>query len=151
MDDGLRAGLFALVLGFPMVVFSLLLGAFWSAFMMATIIVTIAASFVVAAQFSPQEESTATSHERTQNRSQADSQPDDTADALETLRDRYARGELTDPEFEQRAERLLETETVDAAREHVLGDSESTPTETDAFSQHEANTDRERETETDSR
>ncbi|OVE86085.1 SHOCT domain-containing protein [Natronolimnobius baerhuensis] len=151
MDDGVRAGLFALVLGFPMVTFSLLLGAFWSAFMMATIIVTIAVSFVVAAQFSPQEESTAASHEQARNRSQTDAQQDDTADALETLRERYARGELTDPEFERRAERLLETETVDAAREHLSADSGPNQAETDVSDQHEATTNRERETETDTR
>ncbi|WP_227357027.1 SHOCT domain-containing protein [Haladaptatus salinisoli] len=34
-------------------------------------------------------------------------------DALETLRDRYARGELTDEQFERKLERLLETETVE--------------------------------------
>jgi uncharacterized membrane protein len=32
-------------------------------------------------------------------------------DALATLRERYARGEITDAEFEDRVERLLETET----------------------------------------
>jgi uncharacterized membrane protein len=32
--------------------------------------------------------------------------------ALQTLRERYARGELTDEEFERKLERLLETETV---------------------------------------
>ena len=32
-------------------------------------------------------------------------------DALATLRQRYARGELSDAEFEQQVERLLETET----------------------------------------
>lgn len=37
-------------------------------------------------------------------------------DALDTLRDRYARGELTEAEFERRVERLLETETVEDAR-----------------------------------
>jgi uncharacterized membrane protein len=31
-------------------------------------------------------------------------------DPLETLRDRYARGELTDDEFERKLERLVETE-----------------------------------------
>lgn len=34
-------------------------------------------------------------------------------DALETLRERYARGELTDAEFERRLDRLLETETLE--------------------------------------
>ena len=34
-------------------------------------------------------------------------------DALQTLRDRYARGELTDEQFERKLERLLETETIE--------------------------------------
>lgn len=34
-------------------------------------------------------------------------------DALQTLRDRYARGELTDEEFERKVEQLLETESVE--------------------------------------
>ena len=43
-----------------------------------------------------------------------DETPDPAADdPVETLRDRYARGELTDEEFEARVERLLETEDVD--------------------------------------
>lgn len=40
-------------------------------------------------------------------------------DALQTLRDRYARGELTDEEFERKLERLLETETIEEAAESV--------------------------------
>ena len=38
-------------------------------------------------------------------------------DALETLRDRYARGELTDEQFEHKLERLLETETLEDVEE----------------------------------
>jgi uncharacterized membrane protein len=47
-----------------------------------------------------------------------ESDRDDTRDAideetaLQTLRERYARGELTDQEFEQKLDRLLETETI---------------------------------------
>ena len=37
----------------------------------------------------------------------------DRQDALETLRDRYARGELTDEQFERKVEQLLETETLE--------------------------------------
>ncbi|WP_252698827.1 SHOCT domain-containing protein [Natronosalvus vescus] len=42
--------------------------------------------------------------------------PDDeatTEDALETLRDRYARGELTDEQFERKLELLVETESLE--------------------------------------
>ncbi|MGB9957640.1 SHOCT domain-containing protein [Haloferax prahovense] len=41
----------------------------------------------------------------------------ETEDALETLRRRYATGELSEEEFEAKVERLLETETVADARE----------------------------------
>lgn len=42
---------------------------------------------------------------------------DSTTDALETLRERYAAGELTDEQFERKLERLLDTETLDGAQE----------------------------------
>ncbi|MBV0925593.1 SHOCT domain-containing protein [Halomicroarcula limicola] len=38
-------------------------------------------------------------------------------DALSTLRDRYARGELTDEQFERKLETLLETETLEDLEE----------------------------------
>lgn len=40
-------------------------------------------------------------------------------DALETLRERYAAGELTDDQFERKLERLLETGTLEDADEWV--------------------------------
>ncbi|PGF17430.1 hypothetical protein CP556_15875 [Natrinema sp. CBA1119] len=40
-----------------------------------------------------------------------------TRDALETLRERYAAGELTDAQFERKLERLLDTETLEDAEE----------------------------------
>ncbi|WP_276254330.1 SHOCT domain-containing protein [Halomontanus rarus] len=43
----------------------------------------------------------------------------DNRDALETLRERYARGELTDEQFERKLERLLETDTLENADEWV--------------------------------
>ena len=47
---------------------------------------------------------------------------DDGGDALETLRERYARGELTDEQFERKLERLVETETLEDVEDRV-GDS----------------------------
>ena len=44
---------------------------------------------------------------------------DDTADALERLRTRYANGDLTDEQFERKLDRLLETETPEDAAEWV--------------------------------
>jgi uncharacterized membrane protein len=40
-----------------------------------------------------------------------------TQDALSTLRERYARGDLTDEQFERKLDRLLETETPENAAE----------------------------------
>jgi uncharacterized membrane protein len=56
-----------------------------------------------------------------QNRNKADRSHQDagTENALQTLRDRYARGELTDQQFEQKLERLLETETIEDAEERA--------------------------------
>ncbi|SEH37319.1 Short C-terminal domain-containing protein [Halopenitus malekzadehii] len=47
--------------------------------------------------------------------SRRDASGDGTGDALKTLRERYARGELTDEQFERKLERLLETETLEDA------------------------------------
>ncbi|WP_211330607.1 SHOCT domain-containing protein [Halalkalicoccus subterraneus] len=41
----------------------------------------------------------------------------DSADSLEILQSRYARGELTDEQFEQKVEKLLETESVNKSTE----------------------------------
>lgn len=57
----------------------------------------------------------------------------ETDTALAALRDRYARGELTDEEFEARVERLLETESVADAesflerKAEISEDNKSTP------------------------
>ncbi len=48
----------------------------------------------------------------------------ETDDALAALRERYARGELNEAEFEARVERLLETESIDDA-DTLLGTGET--------------------------
>jgi len=45
------------------------------------------------------------------------SEPDDRDEQLATLRERYARGEIDEAEFERRVEDLLETEDGDTARD----------------------------------
>ncbi|MFC4549299.1 SHOCT domain-containing protein, partial [Halorussus sp. GCM10023401] len=47
----------------------------------------------------------------------ADDEPGSKRDALETLRRRYAEGELSDEEFERKLENLLKTETLEDVRE----------------------------------
>ena len=54
--------------------------------------------------------------DRSENRT---SDPESTQDALDTLRNRYARGDLTEAEFERKVETLLQTETPESARERV--------------------------------
>ncbi len=49
---------------------------------------------------------------------QSETRDRDTSDALDALIDRYARGELTDEQFERKLDRLLETETVEDAAEY---------------------------------
>ena len=44
-----------------------------------------------------------------------------TADALETLRERYAAGDLSETQFETKLEQLLETESVEDASAYVEG------------------------------
>ncbi|MFC6753642.1 SHOCT domain-containing protein [Halorubrum tibetense] len=60
----------------------------------------------------------------TGERDTAASDTESTADALDTLRDRYASGDLGDEEFERKLEALLETETPDGARRRVERDAD---------------------------
>jgi hypothetical protein len=48
-----------------------------------------------------------------------DAESESKQDALDALRERYARGDLTEAEFERKVETLLETETPESARKHV--------------------------------
>jgi len=54
-------------------------------------------------------------------------------DPVDHLRERYARGELTDSEFERRLDRLLETETLSAnsGTENEAGDDREVSLETE--------------------
>ncbi|WP_254863574.1 SHOCT domain-containing protein [Halovivax gelatinilyticus] len=58
-------------------------------------------------------------YERKRRRDAAAARKSEREDALETLRRRYATGELTDEEFERRLERLLSTESLDEASAYV--------------------------------
>ena len=64
------------------------------------------------------------SDEETEKASEASRDVDETAgesrtEALETLRERYARGELTHQEFERKLEALMETESPERAERRV--------------------------------
>ncbi|MDS0293640.1 SHOCT domain-containing protein [Halogeometricum luteum] len=58
-------------------------------------------------------------YERRKRRQRDSHRADETETALETLRRRYATGEIDEAEFERRVERLLGTETVADADEYV--------------------------------
>jgi hypothetical protein len=51
----------------------------------------------------------------------------DDADPLETLRERYATGEIDEAEFERRVDRLLETDESEYGSRAARSDRESTP------------------------
>ena len=79
---------------------------------------------------------------------------EDTADALDRLRSRYANGDLTDEQFERKLDRLLETETLEDAAEWV-GQNRRTDAgrngESDAGQNREGDAGRSRESERDRR
>ncbi|MFB6223722.1 MAG: SHOCT domain-containing protein [Haloarcula sp.] len=52
-------------------------------------------------------------------------------DPVDQLRERYARGELTDSEFERRLDRLLETESLSASTERENRTSDEVSLETE--------------------
>lgn len=62
----------------------------------------------------------------------------DRRDALQTLRDRYARGDLTEEQFERKLETLLETETL----EDVKGRNSIATDDSETTVKEEATTDR---------
>lgn len=63
------------------------------------------------------EEWTAEGNQREPEQHTASAESTSTQDALSTLRERYARGDLTDGQFERKLDRLLETETPENAAE----------------------------------
>jgi uncharacterized membrane protein len=82
-------------------------------------------------------------HTDASTRSTAD-EPESTDDALETLRERYATGELSEAQFERKLERLLETETPEDARERVTAEGRvATESETAGTESETAGTDSE--------
>jgi uncharacterized membrane protein len=71
-----------------------------------------------------EDEEVTTDHSRAEDATRSTAS-DSNEDALQTLRDRYASGELTDEQFERKLERLLETETLEDAEDRsqrVTGD-----------------------------
>jgi len=61
-------------------------------------------------------------HEQDEN---ARGSNEDQPDGLDTLRDRYARGELTEEQFERKVEHLLESDTLENGAEWQADDREA--------------------------
>lgn len=66
-------------------------------------------------------------------------------EALAALRDRYARGEMTDEEFERRVERLIETESASNAEAYLERTRRETAAGGDEATDRTAEFERERE------
>lgn len=142
----LGAGLLALFLG---------KWWFWTVFALGFAVLVPVAELVTD-EFAGEDE-TATGTE-TEIGSDADSASK--GDALDTLRERYARGELTDAEFEREVEALLETETPESVRRRVertrtgagtdTGADTDTSTGTDTSANADTSTSSTREAETES-
>lgn len=110
-DSGLESAAVgaALLTGFGIaaVLYTLGVGVWWIGFPMIGGLVPLAVGLA---------EYYESSAERTTDTT---AETDETADALERLRERYADGELSEEEFERRLERLLDTESVADARRRV--------------------------------
>ncbi len=76
-------------------------------------------------------DATATETERTGTSQETDDPTPSTQDALTTLRERYARGDLTDEQFDTKLTRLLETDTPENAAEWRERTERETETETE--------------------
>jgi len=127
----LGVGLTALFLGFDW---------FWMVFVLGWVVFTPLAGMLAG-------DDEAATAEPTGSDATADDGVESTDDALETLRDRYARGALTEEQFERKVERLLETETVEDARDRVAGAGEERVASGDRDREREAGTAREPERE----
>lgn len=93
-------------------------GPFWAIFAIGfAVVVPLVA--VLEKRFRDSAEPTLPESETRADRTERDAEDESVADALDRLRDRYARGELSDEQFEHKLEVLLETETPEDARERT--------------------------------
>ncbi|ACM56783.1 SHOCT domain-containing protein [Halorubrum lacusprofundi] len=88
----------------------------WLPFMLFGYIVIVP---VVAMLFDEDEERVEKVKRESPGQTEVEEGPEQVQDALDRLRTRYANGELTDTQFEQKLDRLLETETPEDAAEFV--------------------------------
>ncbi|MDS0297392.1 SHOCT domain-containing protein [Halogeometricum sp. S1BR25-6] len=95
------------------------IGPFWAIFAIGfAVVVPIVA--VLESRYGRASESTTPPESEARARAERAADEDDSvADALDRLRDRYARGDLSDEQFERKLEVLLETDTPENARERA--------------------------------
>lgn len=92
----------------------------WLAFMLFGYVVIVPLTAMLTG-----EDEEAEGESGTRDEDDTTSRSDETDEALATLRERYARDELTEAEFERKVERLLETEDPETARDLVGEPDES--------------------------
>lgn len=120
MDAERLTGVTAIaVLGVALTALFLGFSWFWMVFVIGYAVVVPIVAVLTGAGDEDDEVDVADGRTGRETASTADRTPDSTVDALDRLRDRYARGELTDEQFERKLDRLLETETLEDARDYA--------------------------------
>jgi uncharacterized membrane protein len=127
-DDPVVAATALLILGLGLAsLFGLVpVGPFWAVFAIGYAVVLPLVSVLRDYQ-RRSSESTSAQAPRGASRREDDDSVDD---ALGRLRDRYARGDLTEEQFEEKLEALLETETPEGARDRLRRRETETEAET---------------------
>lgn len=105
MDTPSKIALFAASLGLPLILVLAVLGSITAAGFATIFVILFAAVMAIATQISSNQ-----SQMQHKGASSSESSQSDATDPFEELQDQYAKGELTEIEFEQRVEALLKTE-----------------------------------------
>ncbi|WP_198667988.1 SHOCT domain-containing protein [Saliphagus sp. LR7] len=115
-----KIALFAASLGLPLILVAAILGSITAAGLLTIFTVLFAAIMAIATQLSSNQ-----SQIKSNDAFSTDSSQSDATDPFEELQDQYAEGELTETEFEQRVETLLETEHGYFPADHKVDSKES--------------------------
>jgi uncharacterized membrane protein len=94
-------------------------GWFWMVWVLGFAVVLPAVAVLLGVDDGDADADAGRDREREPARARDRESESDVSDALDTLRDRYARGDLSEEQFEAKLEALLETETPEDARERL--------------------------------